>query len=158
MSNKHNMFKKAESLAKDLSLKDIYLQEVNCSRCKGQPPKKGDISLEVNSKFLQSDEGIEFPFGIKFTVKAVDKDSSSIAFQIDAEFVVVYNAKEGITPTNESVEAFGITSVVFNAWPYAREFFQNTLARMKLPQFFLPPLRMSELAKISAKAGNEEKK
>jgi len=132
--------------------------EDNCIRCIGFPPENSEVSIEVNSRLLQSEENNFFPFGIKFTVKAVDNESDLTAFQIDVEFVVVYRTKkETIDPNDESIEAFGLTSAVFNAWPYAREFVQNTLARMKLQQFTMPPMTVGQLAKISKKPDEEQK-
>ncbi len=145
------MLNKAKDLAKNLTLSDIHLLEDNCSRCMGFPPENSEVSVDVNSGILQTEEENIFPFGIKFTVKAIDNESDLMAFQIDVKFAVVYRAKEDIEPTKESIEAFGLTSAVFNAWPYAREYVQNILARMKLPQFAIPPITIAQLAKMREK-------
>jgi preprotein translocase subunit SecB len=148
MNESNSMLKTAERFAKNISLLNIFLQEANCTRSVGQPPKKSDISIELNSKLIQSDKEDVFRYAIKFTIKAVDNENSLPVFQIDAEFCVIYKAKEGTKPDQDELKAFGMTGAVYNAWPYAREFVQNTLVRMNLPPFVMPPLRMSELAKL----------
>lgn len=45
-------------------------------------------------------------------------------------------------PDQKIVEDFGNLNVVFNAWPYWREFLQSTLGRMALPTFVTPVLRL----------------
>ena len=50
---------------------------------------------------------------------------------------------EGIN--DEHLHAFSATNGVFNAWPYWREFVQNTTARMGLPTpVIVPVFRLGE--------------
>ena len=46
-----------------------------------------------------------------------------------------------VAATREDLEAFCAMNGVFNAWPYAREFVQSSMARMNLPALVLPVMR-----------------
>ncbi len=149
--------KRAERLAKELSLSKIYLRESRCSRSiERVVPSKNKIFIETKSGLMDSDDEKILPFNIIFTVRALNEDSEEVTFQVDAEFCVIYEAQDGLEPSEEELESFGLTNVVFNAWPYAREFVQNTLVRMDLPSFTLPLLRISDLANKMINKGQDE--
>lgn len=138
--------KLAEKLAKNLSLSKIHLKEASCTRTPERVvPTKNEISIDVKSGLLKSDKENILPFNVVFTVKATDKDSGQDTFQVEVEFCVIYQSKKDVKPPDNEIEAFGITNVVFNAWPYAREYVQSTLMRMDLPPFAMPLLKISDL-------------
>jgi hypothetical protein len=61
---------------------------------------------------------------------------------IQAKFVISYSLDKLDDLNQEHVEAFAGTNGVYNAWPYWREFVQNTIARMGLPPLTIPVFRL----------------
>lgn len=155
-NNNLEIIKLAEKLAKNLSLSKIHMREASCTRTLERvDPSKNEISIGVKSGLLEPDKENILPFNVVFTVKATEKDSGQDTFQVEVEFCVIYQSKEGVKPQDNELEAFGITNVVFNAWPYAREYVQNTLTRMDLPPFVMPLLKISDLLQSHTKTNNE---
>jgi hypothetical protein len=70
----------------------------------------------------------------------LDPDDSLI---IDATFVLIYSlvSVEGIE--DRHIDAFAATSGIYNAWPYWREFVQNTSVRMGMTAIVIPPFRLN---------------
>ena len=63
------------------------------------------------------------------------------SFSVLATFVLIYSISsfEGIDERN--IIAFATTNGIYNAWPYWREFLQNTTTRMGFPPVIAPPFR-----------------
>jgi hypothetical protein len=61
---------------------------------------------------------------------------------VECAYEVDYILREGFAITSEHVQAFKDGNVIFNAWPYFREYLQNTLQRMGLPPLTAPFLRL----------------
>jgi len=61
---------------------------------------------------------------------------------IGAEFLLTYTIGDFDGLTDEGIKEFGNLNGVFNAWPYWREFVQNTIARMNLPPLTIPVFRI----------------
>ncbi len=61
---------------------------------------------------------------------------------IDASFLLSYKIEkfEGLTQTG--FEQFANLNGTYNAWPYWREFVQNTIVRMGLPSLSIPVFRI----------------
>jgi hypothetical protein len=83
-----------------------------------------------------------------FTVTLKDEPESSESgtpLSIAAKFVLVYSVKSFDAIDHENIRAFAAINGVFNAWPYWREFVQNTTARMGLPRpITVPVYRLGE--------------
>ncbi len=127
-----------------IELKSVRLMGCECQQMHlvGAGQKGFEIERKTESS---TDEGRNRIFILAhFTLKtneigAVDKEPFAI---IKATFLLIYKADslEGIT--NEAVEQFGKTNGVYNAWPYWREFVQNTIVRMNLPTLTIPVFRL----------------
>lgn len=79
-----------------------------------------------------------------FSLVASGKDDTSpqTLLSIDASFVLEYKV-DGINDfSQDQLEAFSWTNGVYNAWPYWREYVQNTSCRMGLPQIVIPVFRL----------------
>lgn len=61
---------------------------------------------------------------------------------IEATFVLIYKADSLRGLKKENFEAFGNINGIYNAWPYWREFVQNSVARMGLPPLTIPVFRL----------------
>ena len=127
-----------------IDLEDVRLMTCDCQQMRlvGAGQKGFEIERKTDSSV---DEGTNRIFVLAhFVLKAneigtTDKDPFAI---IKATFLLIYKADslEGIT--NKAVEYFGNTNGIYNAWPYWREFVQNTIVRMNLPALTIPVFRI----------------
>lgn len=142
------LLKKGESLGKNLTLKKIHLWESKCSRDVAFKASKVEIPLEIEVNVLQGQDTDTLSYAARFTLIATDKETQKKAFEIQVSFCIVYKIKADYKPQHDEVEAFGATSAIFNVWPYVRELIQSLVVRMDLPPFTLPPITISQLAKV----------
>jgi len=80
---------------------------------------------------------------------------------IDASFVLSYKIENFEGLTQEGFEQFANLNGIYNAWPYWREFVQNTVTRMGLPSLSIPVFRIVEKKKkktIKQKVGKKKVK
>ena len=66
---------------------------------------------------------------------------------INASFLLYYSVKDFEGLTKKGFEQFANLNGIYNAWPYWREFVQNTIARMGLPPLAIPVFRIVEQTK-----------
>lgn len=64
------------------------------------------------------------------------------AFSIRCVFELVYKLAADYEPTPREIAAFKKGNVVFNCWPYFREFVHSSAARMNLEGLVVPLLRI----------------
>ena len=143
--------KSVDRLALAAAVSDrVEIREVRLIKCEcHQTPLalKGKLDLrlshdghmEVNRKEHQI---LVFPT-FRASASPSEPKDSPIAVQIEAQFLLVYSAESlaGLKP--ENYKQFGMINGIYNAWPYWREFFQNTLTRMGLPGVTLPVFRIA---------------
>jgi hypothetical protein len=60
---------------------------------------------------------------------------------VEASFILIYSVDSFDGLDEKNIEAFAVTNGVFNAWPYWREFVQNTTVRMGLSPLTIPVFR-----------------
>lgn len=63
---------------------------------------------------------------------------------VRARFELRYKLPETFVAESKDLEEFARTNALFNAWPYFREFVQNTFSRMSVPAIVLPLLRIGQ--------------
>ena len=149
------LLKKAESISSNLQLKNIHLWQSDCKRDISFKSKNAEVNVHVEVKVLDTKDSKILPFGCRFQVSALDDDEEIQVFDLDIYYCVVYNILNDYKPKKAESEAFGLTSAIFNAWPYVREYVHNTLVRMDLTAFVMPPITIAELSKL---AKNKAKK
>ncbi len=66
---------------------------------------------------------------------------------VKAGFELKYRLPKGLAVTRRDLSTFAKLNGVFNAWPYWREFIQNTVTRMNLPRIILPLYRLTDITK-----------
>ena len=109
------------------------------------------------------DLGMEVETQVKFRAAEVSRKEGSIIFAIDFEFIArtsgleekpkdlvkvackleaSYHLKPDFVPTETQIEASHKGNVVFNCWPFFREFVQNSTVRMHIPPPPIPFLRV----------------
>jgi len=143
--------KKKKDLAEVVALKIVHLWETECKRDVEFKPKKLDISMDITTSKLNSRDEKLLPYSCQIYLTATDKTEAKEAFVISAKYCLVYEFKEEYEASEQEFENFGRINVVFNAWPYIREYVQNTLARMNFGPLVLPSVTIGELREKSKK-------
>jgi hypothetical protein len=126
------------------------LEAIRLVRCSADGP---DIAVELKPHFhLDFKQPIGKFRGVikghltaesEFSIDSFDSsDAKNRVFTASCAFELIYHLEDGYTPTKEDADAFSKAYAVFNAWPYAREFFQNITHRMDLTPPPLPLLRL----------------
>lgn len=129
-----------------IELDSIRLMGCKCEllRMVGPGKKAFEIERESDSKMDVSTNRVlvTTSFTLKTFESETDSDNPDIIIQ--ATFLLIYRATtlEGIT--EEAIKFFGESNGIFNAWPYWREFTQNTITRMNLPPLTMPVFRIFE--------------
>jgi len=98
------------------------------------------VSVSYGKKVDENRIFILPTFRIKIS-KDLGGDSEDL-LNVEATFVLIYslNSFEGLD--DDKIEAFGATNGVYNAWPYWREYVQNTVVRMGFGAITVPVFRI----------------
>ncbi len=80
----------------------------------------------------------------RFTLEVRKEGQEAPTLSIQARFVISYSLDRIDDLKPENVKAFAGTNGVYNAWPYWREFVQNTVARMGLQPLTIPVFRLPD--------------
>jgi hypothetical protein len=83
-------------------------------------------------------------FHFEAFVKAKTKEPAVV---IDASFLLAYKIENFNGLTKKAFELFANINGIYNAWPYWREFVQNSIVRMGLPSLSIPVFRIVESPK-----------
>jgi hypothetical protein len=145
-SQSDNPFELAAIVAKRVQIESVLL-------AKGVMKRRGDtdlmqegVSLQFNIKrveFVKEEERkrllVKPTFSVTIAHGAEPRPPQD--FLIRATFVLFYSVKsfEGIE--DKHLDAFSMTNGIFNAWPYWREFVQNTVTRMGFSPITVPVFR-----------------
>lgn len=62
--------------------------------------------------------------------------------KFQCSFAATYQLREGYEPSEAEIAAFQKGNVVFNSWPFFREFVQNSASRMNIPPPPIPFVRV----------------
>lgn len=144
----------AVNVSDRIELESVRLMSCSCKQYwLTGPGKKGfEIKRTTGSSV---DKGTNRVFVLaQFTLNTfediVSNKSKDPFAVIEASFLLMYQADtlEGIT--QKSVEQFGKLNGMYNAWPYWREFVQNTTIRMGLPPLTIPVFRIFAPKKAEA--------
>jgi preprotein translocase subunit SecB len=109
----------------------------------------------INIKFSMKPRSVQAPRGIlrvevdfravgDVEVRSVDKKPAKKETPVSVEctFAVDYELQEGFQPSAMQVKAFRDGNVIFNCWPYFREYLQDSVQRMGFPPLIAPFLRV----------------
>lgn len=130
----------------DIDILDICLSELKFKKHHFPNPEKyPDVKATftaTKSKFKQENGNLEVVQDIEFLLEEFteDRKKSRKVFELKAGFNLVYTLKFEIDE-----ELFGIfkkRNLPVNLHPYARELIQSSLARVGLPAFTLPVLKL----------------
>jgi hypothetical protein len=115
-----------------------------------EPPKgRIVISFSTKSRQVPAPKGklrVEVAFHMsgdmeaKSSGKALVKTAPVVTFE--CTYALDYELREGFEPSVKQVRAFKDGNVIFNCWPYFREYLQESIQRMGFPPVTAPFLRV----------------
>jgi hypothetical protein len=147
-----------------VELKDVRLMSSKCS----QKPEAMHGKKMYNINYLakvKTDKKKGYVVVIpEFHFEAFgENETKEPVIVIDASFVLSYKINNFQGLTQKGFEQFANLNGTYNAWPYWREFVQNTIVRMGLPSLSIPvfrivePPRSKNIRKGDSKRKTEEK-
>lgn len=162
-----DLIAKASDVIQAASLDDIQLHDASFGRRVRNPDDvPDDLHLEITTSYqgrlsdrLEHDFYVLASLGLEVaptdaeatTGEELDPDehvgadssqSEEAIAWVQATYELHYRLPPDFEGSDEALTAFAETNGVFNAWPYFREFVQNSLTRMGLPPIFLPLFRV----------------
>lgn len=124
------------------------------SKMAGQPldeAPKGPIIIKftMKSRSVEAPKGrlrveVDFRMAGEIEAQPAEKQPAkkhTIA-SLECTYVVDYQLREGFEPSPKQVKAFKDGNVIFNCWPYFREYLQESVQRMGFPPVVAPFLRV----------------
>jgi hypothetical protein len=142
-----NPFVLASLVAEQVEIDIIVLAESETKRTPtlGENFEKISFKYETTSISYGKEEGSNRFYVVpSFSVKSVvgDEEDPDQSLVIKATFVVFYTLKTFSGIEDKHLQAYSFTNGLFNAWPYWREFVQNTTSRMGLTPMAVPVFRL----------------
>mgnify|MGYP005829204143 CR=1 FL=1 len=134
------------------------------SRGMDEPPRSPiAVMFNFKSKPVNSPDGV-MRIAIMFRMAGVEEKEEAKretkrepVVLVECAYEVDYVLREGFPITPDHVKAFQDGNAVFNAWPYFREYLQNSLQRMGLPPLTAPFLRLQPKPKPRKREKHEDK-
>ncbi len=128
-----------------VQLKDVRMVSSKCDQNPGATSGKKTYDIDHSTE-VQVDRKSGYVVVIaKFHFEAfIERKTSQPVILIDASFLLSYRIKNFEGLTQKGFERFANLNGVYNAWPYWREFVQNTIVRMGLPSLSIHVFRIVE--------------
>jgi len=128
-----------------VELKDVRLVSSKCDQTPGATSGKKAYEIDYSTE-VQVDRKSGYVIVIaKFHFEAfIESKTSQPVILIDASFLLSYRIENFEGLTQKGFERFANLNGVYNAWPYWREFVQNTIVRMGLPSLSIHVFRIVE--------------
>lgn len=150
----------ATAVSDVVTVKDIRLINSSCMQTLQALGKKHslEINYDVEADFDKKQKSVlVFPsFELKGFAEGMEEDAPSV--NIQATFLLSYALERVSGIKRRNVNVFAKTNGIYNAWPYWREFVQNTIARMGLPPLVIPPFRLKPSQEKSKNRKKTKKK
>ena len=84
------------------------------------------------------------------------RKGKEVAVEVEAVFLLTYSISDLRGLLQSHYESFAQTNGVYNAWPYWREYLQNTIIRMGLPSLTVPVFRVGSRPKKPSKSSRSK--
>jgi len=128
-----------------VQLNDVRLVSSKCDQAPGATSGKKTYDINYSTD-IQVDKKSGYLIVIaKFHFDAyIENRTSEPVILIDASFLVSYRIENFEGLSKKGFERFANLNGIYNAWPYWREFVQNTIVRMGLPSLSIPVFRIVE--------------
>jgi hypothetical protein len=127
-----------------VELESVMLVDCHCRQLRFIKAESRAFDINYSAESSMDTEAKRIIVLAKFKWEGFEADSKEKKqfATIEASFLLMYSAPslEGIN--QENVEMFGNLNGIYNAWPYWREFLQNSISRMCLPPLTAPVFRL----------------
>ena len=151
-----NFLADIHQVAKQSELRDITLVSSSCERLPGEIGESNELSLTFNAETILDVENIQVISNVTFGVKAFSGKANQEGAENNKNPILNMTANYSVRYTLQSMDqfekgvllAFGRINGTYNAWPFWREYLQNTVGRMGLPTMTLPLLRVERLVEM----------
>ena len=137
-------YKLAVAVSDRVNIQNVRLVESQCRQTPEAGRRNCDIQIDwnVHTRADKKNDGVLVFPTFKLIAFDIKKGPDKPELSIDATFVLIYKAERIGKLKQENFEAFGKSNGIYNAWPYWREYVQNTVARMGLPPLTIPVFRL----------------
>ncbi len=131
-------------ISSNCSLVSLFMSSCNVERTiEASTFKKLRAEVEVNSSFLKI-EGELFSAKAILTIRGFPPESEKDpAVKISVEYVLNYKLENAAEFGENELANFCNINVLYNAWPFFREFVLSSTNRMSVPPLVLPLLSVS---------------
>lgn len=125
-----------KSIISQLELVDITMIECNAKH--NAEYSQGNLEINIKDKlsFEQTDNVLIINFKYAFTANIPEQINPGV--DIKATYQIKYEVKNSVAITKEFMDIFHQYTIGMLLWPFFREFLNNMVFRMGLPQFILP--------------------
>jgi hypothetical protein len=139
-----SQLKLAAQVSRHVQIEEVRLVQMSGRLFPRPPGLDGGMALlhqkqKTSVRRAVADLVIEIRFGLRGVGK---DDVSSKLFELSAAFELTYKLDKKTDFPAAQLRAFSSVNGLYNAWPYWREFVQNTAARMGLPRLVVPVFRV----------------
>jgi len=126
-----------------VQLKDVRLISCRCDQTPEATLGKKKYNINYSTE-VQVDKKNGYIIVIaKFHFEAItERKTQKPVIFIDSSFLLAYKIENFEGLTQKGFEQFANLNGIYNAWPYWREFVQNTVTRMGLPSLTIPVFRI----------------
>lgn len=130
-------------LMQRLQLQGISFKEASFRREADLPPKGTQIELSTSTDYDRVAMGFDARLGLDTAFFILDGDEKRDSGKIRCVLVLRYRFSEKPDPEglSEFIDSFVKNNVLFNAWPFLREWIHEALNRMGWPPHDLPLLK-----------------
>jgi preprotein translocase subunit SecB len=126
-----------------VQLKDVRLISCKCDQAPEATLGKKDYGINYSTKVQVDKKNGYIIVTAIFHFKAfTESKTQKPVILIDASFLLAYKIENFEGLTQKGFEQFANLNGIYNAWPYWREFVQNTVTRMGLPSLTIPVFRI----------------
>ena len=128
-----------------VQLKDIRLISSKCDQTPEAALGKKSFHISYSTEVQVDKKNGYITVIAKFHFEAfIEGKIQKPVILIDASFLLSYKIENFEGLTQKGFEQFANLNGIYNAWPYWREFVQNTIVRMGLPSLSIPVFRIVE--------------
>jgi preprotein translocase subunit SecB len=142
-----------------VQIRDVRLISSGCEQKPAGTVGKKSYDIRISTDVqTNEDQGLIVVLARFHFEASAEKKSQERALTIDASYALTYQVESFDGLTQDGFEQFANLNGVYNAWPYWREFVQNTVGRMGLPPLTIPVFRIFEPSSKSAAAKKTKKR
>jgi preprotein translocase subunit SecB len=142
-----------------VQIRDVRLMSCGCEQKPAATAGKKSYDITTSTDVrVNEDQGLIVVIARFHFEASSEKKPQEPVLTTDASFVLTYQADNFDGLTQEGFEQFANLNGVYNAWPYWREFVQNTIGRMGLPPLTIPVFRIVEPSSGAKTAKKTKKK